>query len=498
MAQDINQIPEAVKLLAIIETNLAFRNKYGWKGSTEFKNAVAKITAGANASKNPIAFLTNILGKYDPGYKTLKPNAKVEPGKLYAVSEPNIPIGSLGAKYLPSPEKIARLKVLQDKIDAHNLEIERLHRAYLAANKAAAQAEAEHNKIKPIFDEKTLKYFAYIEANCGEYLKAVRETGKVLYRGQHESKSPIFVGYPREDRRPKDSDGEAQKLYDKYLTIMGFKALRSNSIFTSSSEKQAGDYGEIYAIFPKDGFSFTWSTKESDLVLNKVSQVTKNHIGPEEIFYEYVDDLESLDNYLEDFIHYRNDYKDERMALKKSPAVKDFKSKYNKWGDLDYWRDSSQKMYDGALAVAAAYLEICKLYPIVKSKMPKKFTQASNVIKNIQKKTGKASINSEKENAEKMVKSYRLLDTNLVAALKSQHEVCVLGEYVAVSVDVYRKQINQYFLTKERPVVPKKSAVKKPTAKKKPALKLFPDYEPAELGGKVSKKLAGNTKGFKT
>jgi hypothetical protein len=54
--------------------------------------------------------------------------------------------------------------------------------------------------------------------------------------------------------------------------------------------------------------------------------------------------------------------------------------------------------------------------------------------------------NKEKALAEKVIKHMGFTKDNLVAALKSEHEICVLGEYVAVNAFTYKKELRRYFL----------------------------------------------------
>lgn len=65
-----------------------------------------------------------------------------------------------------------------------------------------------------------------------------------------------------------DSSHNAQVLYDHALTKMGIKALRSNSIFTSSDVDQASSYGSTYIIFPVDGAEYSWTKNAKDLTLD--------------------------------------------------------------------------------------------------------------------------------------------------------------------------------------------------------------------------------------
>ena len=72
------------------------------------------------------------------------------------------------------------------------------------------------------------------------------------------------MGHPRLDRRPLHTAAHLQAAIDKTLTAAGFTALRCNSIFCCGG-KAAGEFGKVYAIFPLDGFDYTWCESAEDL-----------------------------------------------------------------------------------------------------------------------------------------------------------------------------------------------------------------------------------------
>lgn len=108
----------------------------------------------------------------------------------------------------------------------------------------------------------------FIKTNCSEYLFELKSSVKNnLFRGmglKNES-PPIFLGQSRNDRRPKDSDYSMQTVIDDRLQKLGYTALRRNSIFCTTNMNTASGYGNIYVIFPLNGFSFTWSENIEDL-----------------------------------------------------------------------------------------------------------------------------------------------------------------------------------------------------------------------------------------
>lgn len=104
-------------------------------------------------------------------------------------------------------------------------------------------------------------------SDCSESIKAMQTANKLLYRGvRNKANMPeIFVGSSRKDRKPLDSGQKMQGVFDQVLADKGFIALRSNSIFCTSMYEFAVGYGPVYAIFPVNGFKFTWSSEVDDL-----------------------------------------------------------------------------------------------------------------------------------------------------------------------------------------------------------------------------------------
>ena len=119
-----------------------------------------------------------------------------------------------------------------------------------------------------------------IKIECSDAYRAYQNTKTALYRGvkvndglfsgffklfKPKQDLNIYLGKPRENRKPLGSDSYMQRAFDEVFQEKGFTALRSNSIFCTGSSGMAGDFGRTYIIFPKNGFSFTWSPSVKDL-----------------------------------------------------------------------------------------------------------------------------------------------------------------------------------------------------------------------------------------
>lgn len=102
--------------------------------------------------------------------------------------------------------------------------------------------------------------------NCSEILDLYKSTGALFYRGI-DNNVPIFRGYSRNDRRPRDNYIMLSELFEIGLKHLGMTALRTNSIFVINNAKFASSFGKLYIIFPINGFEYTWF-RPCDITLN--------------------------------------------------------------------------------------------------------------------------------------------------------------------------------------------------------------------------------------
>ena len=113
-----------------------------------------------------------------------------------------------------------------------------------------------------------------IMRNCRQIVQLyISQTDAFFYRGAKRSDSS-YKSVTIDDRKPRDTD---RFTHDRMTTAMketGLKAHRGNSIFVTSNFRHAAEYtergglynvGEVYIIFPINGFQYTWSPKVYDL-----------------------------------------------------------------------------------------------------------------------------------------------------------------------------------------------------------------------------------------
>lgn len=169
-------------------------------------------------------------------------------------------------KYFNKPDAFANQQLVAKMAEFH--EILNAEEAKLRADLQKATASAMATQAKsfgPLVQT--------IQKECSQALKAFKYTHKILFRGLKKSKTntPAYVGRSWNERKTMNSEPEGQKVFDYALQKMGISALRSNSIFTTSDSNQASGYGNLYIIIPKNGFQFSWSLGDPDMVIDDTS-----------------------------------------------------------------------------------------------------------------------------------------------------------------------------------------------------------------------------------
>lgn len=278
-----------------------------------------------------------------------------------------------------------------------------------------------------------LKVCRFIEKNCSEYLKYMKKSSSLLYRGSRDidPNTIYFIGASRLNRRPKDTPKKIQKNVDELLSLGGCKAIRSNSIFCISNRLAADGYGPVFCIFPCDGFSYTWS----------------NH-----------DDWEiSADDIIDSNIEFKK-----LLTLLGSfsvsfPYISELPRKYGRIMDSieEYWSDA--RFFDGfddaADVLASMNKELLKIKTTLDTycEIAKKYKLNSiNFTANI-KIAYKLIVQAgdRKQQSNNFLKYHNIRTNNLDQAMKMRNEVCICGHYVAIRQDIlginYDKLLCKYF-----------------------------------------------------
>lgn len=308
------------------------------------------------------------------------------------------------------------------------------------------------------FTKEDLKYFSLIEDVCSDFIKVVKRSNNFLYRGMTSS-GDVLYGKSIENRNPKDSEIEVQRVIDKFLKMSGFKALRSNSIFTSSDKQFASGFGTTYVIFPKNGFSYTWNMHydwipgRSDIPkgyrvsinferLVKLLIELKQKI--QKPVYEYITEYFYPDGIAKFKQWYKNASNKKQFDIKHANIIKSSKNIHRAFFGY-YWEDVRP---DDLPAVKNFILELEKFQKLVPGLNYFDFLTSGS--KKIYKlimtpEPTKKDTENEKQIAEKFIKKHKFSKTNLEVPMKSTYEVYIHGEYIAFKAKYYEHKLMEYF-----------------------------------------------------
>jgi transcription antitermination factor NusG len=272
-------------------------------------------------------------------------------------------------------------KQMQDLIDAANIEKEKLYSGY---DVSTTRPEVEG------IPGNLLQLFKAFDKNASTIMTAYRQTGKFLYRGIKSDEDSLY-GKPFDERRAKDSNSKLSDLLNKALSDQGFDARRDNTSFTSGSKGQASNYGTVYVIVPRDGFTFHYSKKIGDLVLdsNKLNLLVNNDL---------IRDLTNI------------------VTSKWNEVKQYFPHRYpedNFFVNYDYEQDL--RGLQNAVAAGVLPQNLAK------------YNSLEDLI-----------------DSEKVIQNFQYDQTDLVGAVNSGHEVMVRGPYYAIRADKFEKHFKNY------------------------------------------------------
>jgi hypothetical protein len=104
------------------------------------------------------------------------------------------------------------------------------------------------------------KNFKQLPKQCSEVIQACREGSSLIYRGMKTDNS-VLLRSIRNDRRPVEMDPGAAEMLVKAYTAAGIEANRQNSIFATAEIDTAGAWGNVFIVFPLNGYKFSYFTE---------------------------------------------------------------------------------------------------------------------------------------------------------------------------------------------------------------------------------------------
>lgn len=132
------------------------------------------------------------------------------------------------------------------------------------------------------------KLLLYLKKDCSEILKLYKNSNdKFLLRGVSSSNGDDIVKYKiRSDRKPSYLEMEIHNAANGVITDLGGVAHRGNSIFCTTNERVAPEWGTAYIVFPINGFNATYFSRLSEAYMyNKLTTDDSNEIKKIFLYY---------------------------------------------------------------------------------------------------------------------------------------------------------------------------------------------------------------------
>lgn len=316
-------------------------------------------------------------------------------------------------------------------------------------------------KEKEIFLKEILNVESYInliKSECSVVLESCIKNKKFLYRGYRKNIGlNAFKGKPREDRKPKDTGKKIHALIDELFLLAGIKATRSNSIFCSSDYSTAESYGEVYIIFPKNGFDFSWSTEHSDFysdfaqdytlpfIRRMVSVATseKNPVSNQS-FEDTINKIYDRAHRIIDLSHNEKEY-----ILFNNIANKIIKVLVNVHSFYDsVYSDSKLNLQD--VNRFFNLINTLNTQPNIRKKFitEKEMNLLGNWFSFKLKQDKNVGRGITKDSAIEFLTSEGFTDMYFNYALNSDHEICIHGEYYAFNEEIFGRIFQKLLFSK--------------------------------------------------
>jgi len=289
--------------------------------------------------------------------------------------------------------------------------------------------EAEITTPIPVADSPGFQDLArLLNEKCGDYLKIFKETGKVLYRGADPG-ALAFSGRSRDDRKPKDSDPTAHRLVNIALTKLGIAARRDNSVFTTSNQNMAGEFGVIYIIIPRNSAVYSWSN-DRDLTLNLATVRLHSNSRDWRLLRRAAIEGKVIESQADDLVTaHQESQREDKTGL---DVLRD-----NRYRALKLLAIAQGMLLTGGDEINQQMLDPITAKPLldwVVENWPDTVLGAYIAREMDRSLTLPVEINPQKLQA-----TYQFTDENLEAALENGNEVLIHGDYIAVRPGVWNE-----------------------------------------------------------
>ena len=139
--------------------------------------------------------------------------------------------------------------------------------------------EVNQGEFKDISAHDFDEIWKYVQADCSQILEILRSRrSKLLCRGLGDDRPErlfdAYISRPMDDTPPRDISDTTHEQHVSWMKQWGFQAHRGNSVFITPNRMVARNFTNwnlgssepepVYAIFPFNGFKYSWSRSHAD------------------------------------------------------------------------------------------------------------------------------------------------------------------------------------------------------------------------------------------
>jgi hypothetical protein len=269
---------------------------------------------------------------------------------------------------------------------------------------------------------------------CSDAINEMQVAGTFLFRGvtRPYRSGRIYSSGIRAET--KDTPASIQRMVDQVLDMAGFEAKRSDSVYCSGDFEQAEEYGEVFMIFPLNGYQITWSRKFKDFYSDFAM-----HVNDPNAFLVQPNESYKIQN------DYFLVYLFRRMQnIRKSLGVSNLSPD-------DERLLSTIEMYAGSIPESIAKNDkiktkenLAEIYYAYRRYLrispDRRFVMTKEMLKALQTAYRWANSPSPELNFETAiatVKGHMFTEGDLASALDSGHEIYLKGKFYAFDMDTY-------------------------------------------------------------
>lgn len=130
-------------------------------------------------------------------------------------------------------------------------------------------------KSEPIVNE----FYDFVREKCFTFVNQSQDIP--LYRGINESYTKFnrMIFTPKKNRLPKDMPMDLHNIFEELFYDKFNWLPRSEGVFAIGDYRKSSYYGDVWRIYPTNGFKFLWSPEIQDLYVSIENSLARKQLN---------------------------------------------------------------------------------------------------------------------------------------------------------------------------------------------------------------------------